>query len=229
MGIRESFKRIDVKNVLITGATGMIGNLVCRYCLDREDVSKVISVSRRSSSITDPKFKEIIHEDFLNLETITECFEEIDVCFFCIGVYTGQVPTEEFQKITVDYTRAFVLALKTKSPNSTFCFLSGQGADSSESSRVLFAREKGKAENLLLAAEFPRTHIFRPGYIYPVQPRKEPNIGYAVLRGLYRPLSLLFPNMGVTSEKLAQTMVTVGFQDNNQVYFENSDIRLHTG
>ena len=216
-----------MKKVLITGATGMIGGLILRYCLERDDVGKVTSISRRSSNINHDNLSEVIHKDFMDLNSISDHFENIDVCFFCIGVYTGQVSTEEFRKITVDYTRSFAETLKSKSPDSTFCFLSGQGADSSESSRVLFAREKGVAENILLSLTFPRTHIFRPGYIYPVQPREEPNIGYSVLRMLYKPLSVILPNMGLTSEKLAQTMVKVGMGESDVVYFENKDIRLY--
>src|SRR5258708_37784046 len=43
-------------------------------------------------------------------------------------------------------------------------------------------------------ARFPSVYLFRPAYIYPVQPRKEPNFSYRLLRAIYLAFQLLFPN-----------------------------------
>ena len=214
-----------MKKVLITGATGMIGNVVLQACLERDDVVKVTSVSRKSLGIKHEKLVEILHDDFLNFSNIQDHFKNQDICFFCIGVYTGAVPNDTFKKITVDFTRSFAEALKKNSSPVTFCFLSGQGADSTEKSRILFAREKGVAENILKSLNFDRLHIFRPGYIYPSTPRKEPNLMYRVMRVLYKPVSKIYPNIGLTSVKLGTKMVEVGFGNFEQVVFENIDIR----
>ena len=171
------------------------------------------------------KFVEVIHTDFMDYEAIENHFKNQDICFFCIGVYSGQVPTAEFKKITVDYTRVFAETLKRNSPHSTFCFLSGDGADQKEKSRILFARQKGIAENILLRLQFAKTYIFRPGYIYPVTPRKEPNFMYKLMRLLYKPLSALSPDIGVTSVKLANKMVEIGFNGGDKIVYENRDIR----
>lgn len=40
-----------MRKVLITGATGMVGQLVLKYCLDAEDISQVVCLSRRSTQI----------------------------------------------------------------------------------------------------------------------------------------------------------------------------------
>src|SRR5688500_17487134 len=105
-----------MKNILIAGSSGMIGNLVLQNCLKRDDVQKVTAIARRKSGIDHAKLVEIVHTDFLNYTAINEYFRGQDVCFYCIGVYTGQVPRKEFRKITVDYTRDFAEALKTNSP-----------------------------------------------------------------------------------------------------------------
>lgn len=151
-----------MKNIIIAGSTGMIGNLVLQNCLKRDDIQKVTSITRRKSGIDHAKLIEVVHTDFLNYTAITEYFKSQDVCFYCIGVYTGQVPGDEFRKITVDYTRAFAEALKKNSPVATFCFLSGQGADQSEKSLFMFAKDKGIAENFLLSLHFPHTYISVP-------------------------------------------------------------------
>ena len=143
-----------MKNILIIGTNGMIGKLVLEHCLLRDDVQTITSITRKSIGISHPKLKEVLHYDFLDYTPIEDAFTNQDICFFCIGVYTGAVPRDEFKKITVDFTRVFAECLKRKSPDAVFCFLSGQGADSSEKSRVMFALDKGIAENILIKLQF---------------------------------------------------------------------------
>lgn len=214
-----------MKNIIITGTNGMIGNLILQICLKRDDVAKVTSITRKPLSMYHPKLVEVIHDDFLDFSRVEGYLKDQDVCFFCIGVYTGKVPTESFKKITVAYTEIFANALRKNNEATSFCFLSGQGADISETSRVLFAREKGIAENILVKLKFKSTHIFRPGYIYPDVKRVEPNLMYQLMRLLYKPVKFIYPNIGVTSQKLATAMVEVGM-NGGKVIFENKDIRL---
>lgn len=215
-----------MKNILVIGSTGMIGTIVLNNCLIREDVSKVISIVRNKSNKSHPKLVEIIHKDFTDFSAIKNNFSAIDICFFCLGVYTGAVAKDEFNKITIDFTAAFSELLKQESPNAVFCFLSGQGADSSEKSSVLFAKSKGIAENNLLKLKFKRTHIFRPGYIYPVVKRKEPNVMYSIMRILYKTVfKWIYPNIGISSQQLAMAMLKVGFDGNEKTILENNDIR----
>jgi nucleoside-diphosphate-sugar epimerase len=214
-----------MKNILLTGTNGMIGGLVLQECLNSPEVRKVISITRKPLGISHPKLTEIIHNNFLDYTAVESQFKNIDVCFYCIGVYTGQVPTQEFKKITVDFTKAFCETLKRNSPQTSICFLSGQGADGSEKSKVLFAREKGIAENFILSLQFQHTYIFRPGYIYPVTPRIEPNMAYKIMRLLYKPVSAIYPNIGVTSVQLAHKIFTTGLRGGDRIIYENKFIR----
>jgi hypothetical protein len=227
MGLLLLWKKSNffMKNVIITGASGMIGSLVLEECLSSSLVQKVTSVTRKPSGLNHPKLIEVIHTDFTDYSAISHFLTDQDVCFFCIGVYTGQVPRDEFNRITIDYTLAFAGALRAANSLMRFCFLSGQGADSTEKSRVLFARAKGIAENGLIGLGFEGIHIFRPGYIYPVVPRKEPNFTYRMMRLLWCPVSSVYPNIGVTSVRLATRMVEVGLNGETRVVYENDDIR----
>jgi uncharacterized protein YbjT (DUF2867 family) len=138
------------------------------------------------------------------------------------------VSDTELRRITVDYTIEFARVLRGTSPNAAFSFLSGSGADSTGRSRIAFARYKGEAENALLAAGFPHVYLFRPAYIYPVEPRKEPNFSYRLLRGIYPVFRLLFPNQVIRADDLAQTIVDVVVSETAQrggPVFENRDIR----
>jgi uncharacterized protein YbjT (DUF2867 family) len=198
------------QRVLVVGATGMVGGLVLRYALDRPDVSAVTVIARRPVDLTHPKLTQVRHVDFSDYAAVGGALADQDVAYFCLGVYTSAVSDEELRRVTVDYVAAFAAALRARSPAATVCLLSGQGADHRERSRMAFARYKGAAENALLGAGFPRVHLFRPGYIYPVTPRREPNAGYSILRALYPLASRIHPNVGVTSDEVARVMVHIG-------------------
>jgi nucleoside-diphosphate-sugar epimerase len=214
-----------LKKVLIAGANGMIGQLVLQNCLNSDLVSSVTTITRKPLAVQHPKLTAVIHNNFLNYAEIEDCFKNIDTCYYCIGVYTGQVPVKEFKIITVDITRAFCETLRRNSEEISFCFLSGQGADSTEKSKVLFAREKGIAENSILRLKFKNTFIFRPGYIYPDTPRKEPNFGYTLMRLLYKPFSFIYPNIGLQSSQLANKIFTTGLLGGDRIVYENKFIR----
>ena len=216
------------KRVIITGATGMVGGCALRICLDNPDVSLVTVIGRRPTGIDDAKLCEVIVDDFTDYSLVASKLENQDTALYCLGAYTGAVPDDLFREITVDYTIGFAKALHKASPHAAFCFLSGQGADQTEKSRMAFARYKGAAENALLDVGFPRVHIFRPGYIYPVTPRKEPNLMYTVTRYLYPLVRKLYPNIGISSEELARAMVhggLYGTRENENSVLENRDIR----
>jgi uncharacterized protein YbjT (DUF2867 family) len=219
---------MDGKRVVITGASGMVGGCALRICLESPVVSRVTAIGRRPTGISDTRLHEVVVDDFNDYSALPEALENQDAALYCLGAYTGAVPDDLFRRITVDYTLAFAKSLHSASPQAAFCFLSGQGADQTERSRMAFARYKGAAENALLDIGFSRVHLFRPGYIYPVMPRKEPNLMYTITRFLYPLLRLLYPNIGISSEDLAAAMVHAGLYgtgENEGPILENKDIR----
>jgi uncharacterized protein YbjT (DUF2867 family) len=128
----------------------------------------------------------------------------------------------------VNYPVEFARVLRSSSPGAVFSFLSGSGADPTGRSRMPFARYKGEAENALLMAGFPHVYIFRPAYIYPVKPRKEPNFTYRLLRTIYPAFRALFPNQVISADDLARAIVDVVVSETEQrggPVFENRDIR----
>ncbi|MEW8051216.1 MAG: NAD-dependent epimerase/dehydratase family protein [Candidatus Thiodiazotropha sp.] len=210
--------------VLITGATGMIGSLVLQHCLQDNGVEKVVSLLRRPSGVVHEKLEEIIMIDFLGLDANAPCFEGIDIVYYCLGVYTGAVDREMFRRITVDYPEALAKILIAKNPAIRFCLLSGAGADRNEKSRMMFARDKGAIENRMSRMGLKSFHAFRPGYIYPVTPRHEPNFSYRLWRWLYPLIKLMGANASVKSTELARAMFKVGLYGSDQEILENRDI-----
>lgn len=214
-----------MKNVLIVGASGMVGGEVLQQCLENHTIDNVIVLVRRPLGIQHNKLQEIIHEDYDNYETVRTYLKYVDICFFCIGVYTGAVPKDVFNRITIDMPIALGNALKKESPNVCFCLLSGMGADRSETSRMLFAKAKGIAENRLIGLNFKRLYIFRPGYIYPSKPRQAPNLWYRLFKILYKPLRGLIKNSAITSQQLAEQMLNVALvSKESQMILENKDL-----
>ncbi len=214
-----------MKKIIIAGASGMVGSIVLRECLDSPEVSEVTSLVRRSSGMNHPKLREIIHQDFLNFSEIKEHFAGQDIAHFCIGVYTGAVSDDKFKIITVDMAQSFADAVLEGNPNVTFCLLSGAGADPQEKSRVAFARYKGVAENYLIAKGFKGLNIFRPAYIYPVEKRLSPNLMYSLSRRLYPLLKNVMPGSVITSEELGKAIFKAGIEGANHGILENTAIK----
>jgi len=213
------------KHLVIVGATGMVGGYALRYSL--ATVGSVTAIVRRKLDISHPKLQEVLHRDFADCSSLSQVLSGQDAAVFCLGAYTGAVSDAELRRITVDYTIEFARVLRGSSPNAAFSFLSGSGADPTGRSRIAFARYKGEAENALLAARFPCLYLFRPAYIYPVEPRKEPNLTYRLLRTIYPVFQVLFPNQVIRADDLAGAMVDVAVQgtDRGAKVFENRDIR----
>src|SRR6201984_716348 len=216
------------KRLVILGATGMVGGCALRYALGYLSVGRVTVIARRKLGFSHPKLNEVMHQDFADCSSLAEALSAQDAAIFCLGAYTGAVTAAELRTITVDYTVEFARVLRRSSPGAAFSFLSGSGAEPSGRSRMPFARYKGEAENALLAAGFPHIYIFRPAYIYPVEPRKEPNFSYRLLRAIYPGLRVLFPNQVIRTDDLARAMVDVaprGTSERGGLVFENRDIR----
>jgi uncharacterized protein YbjT (DUF2867 family) len=209
----------------------MVGGYALRYALDHPLVGCATAIGRRTLGISHPKLKEVLHRDFADCSALADALSGQDAAVFCLGAYTGAVSDADLRRITVDYTVEFARVLRGSSPDAAFSFLSGSGADPTGRSRMAFARYKGEAENALFAIGFPRVYVFRPGYIYPVEPRKEPNFSYRLLREIYPALRTLVPNQVIRADDLARAMVEATVRltaPREALVFENRDIRLLT-
>jgi uncharacterized protein YbjT (DUF2867 family) len=217
-----------MKRVVIVGASGMVGGYALRFLLEDPAVGGVTAIGRRTLGVSHPKLTETLHRDFADCSSLAGALTGHDAAVYCLGTYTGVVSDAELRAITVDYTVAFARVLRGSSPGTAFSFLSGAGADPTGRSRLAFARYKGEAENALSRAGFPRLYIFRPAYIYPVEPRREPNFSYRLLRAMYPAFRVVFPNQVIRADDLARTMVHAvvhGDADGRTVVLENRDIR----
>jgi uncharacterized protein YbjT (DUF2867 family) len=214
--------------LVILGATGMVGGYALRYALDQPAVGSVTAISRRTLGISHPKLREVLHQDFGDCSALASALSDQDAAIFCLGAYTGVVSDGQLRTVTVGYVIEFARVLRASSPDTAFSFLSGNGADPTGKSRMAFARYKGEAENALVASGFPQLYILRPAYIYPVEPRREPNLSYRILRRIYPVFRALFPNLVIRADDLGQVMVDLVVNRTGAApsqILENRDIR----
>lgn len=209
--------------VIITGGSGMVGKLVLDNCLNSDKITEIRSFVRKPTGQKHKKLTEIVISNFEDYFSQVNLFKDVSVAFFCLGVYTGQVPDDLFKKITVTYAVEFAKTLEKNSPQATLCLLSGAGADRTEKSKTSFALYKGMTENQIAKMNL-KFYSFRPAYIYPVVPRKEPNLGYKIIRLLYPIFTLLGEKYSIKSTELANAMFTVGLNGADKQILENQDI-----
>ena len=219
---------VGQNRLVIVGATGMVGGYALRYALDNSGVKSVTSIGRKTVGISHPKLEQVLHQNFANCSPLANVLSNRGAVVYCLGTYTGSVSDEQLRVITADYTIEFARVFRDSSPDAAFSFLSGNGADPTGRSRLAFARYKGEAENAVLAAGFPHVYLFRPAYIYPVEPRNEPNFSYRLMRTVYPIFRVLLPNQVIRADDLARAMVDVVLRQTRErqsVVFENRDIR----
>jgi len=156
--------------VVIFGATGMVGKGVLLECLEDARVEDVLLVSPHPTDVSHPKIREIVHADFTEFRSIQTTFADVDACFYCLGVTVVGLNESQYYHLTYDLTLAAATALASVTAGRlTFCYVSGEGTDSTERGRTIWARVKGKTENALLGLPFKAAFMFRPGYIQPLR------------------------------------------------------------
>ncbi|MFT4155610.1 NAD-dependent epimerase/dehydratase family protein [Parafilimonas sp.] len=208
--------------VIITGATGMVGEGVLFECLQNAAVSEVLIINRRHYEIQHPKLKELLAPDFFRLDDYADKIQGYDACFFCAGVTSVGKKEPEYTKLTYDTTLAFAKVLWQHNNNMVFTYVSGSHTDSTEKGRVMWARVKGKTENDLAKLGFKAEYNFRPGAMLPFEGQRNWKSTYKLLAGI---IKVFAPKTVLTMHEVGKAMincVTIGYHKN---ILEISDIR----
>ncbi len=146
----------------------MVGAGVLIECLDDPRVESVLAVGRRSCGVAHPKLRELIRSDLIDYGDAIDDLRNHDACFFCLGVSAARMSEAAYHTVTYDLAVAAAESLLDLNPALTFCYVSGEGTDSTERGRLMWARVKGKTENQLLRI-VPNAYMFRPGFIQPLR------------------------------------------------------------
>jgi len=214
--------------VILFGATGMVGQGVLRECLIDADVDRVLSIGRSSVAVSNPKFEQILRPDLSNYSDIETKLTGYDACFFCLGVSSGGMDKQEYERITFGITLAAAEVLCRLNPQMTFVYVTGMGTDSSEKGRVFWARIKGRTENALLRLPFKAAYMFRPGFIEPMHGVRSKTLSYRLFYDATRPfmqvMRWLFPGFILTTEQIGRAMLAVVRNGAEEKVLETRDI-----
>jgi uncharacterized protein YbjT (DUF2867 family) len=215
--------------VIITGATGMIGEGVLHECLHHPEVEKVLVISRNSCGYTHPKLSEIIHSDLSDISSLGESITGYNACYFCLGVTSVGKNEAEYTRLTYNLTLNFATVLAAHNPDMTFCYISGASTDSSEKGKTMWARVKGKTENDLMKLPFKQVYNFRPGGIetfLPLRPSQTYYKTYKYLGWLFALLKIVTPNMVITLKDLAAAMINTSRIGYSKNILEMKDMKI---
>jgi uncharacterized protein YbjT (DUF2867 family) len=198
--------------VIVFGATGMVGRGVLRECLADPAIERVLVVGRNATGVTDGKLHEIVRADLFELSDLADELSGYDGCFFCLGVSSAGMAEEKYRRVTYDLTLGVARILADRNPGSAFVYVSGQGTDSSEQGRSMWARVKGATENALLRLPL-RVYLFRPGYIQPLHGitsrTRWYRLMYVLTTPLYPVLKRLLPGQVTTTEQIGRAMINL--------------------
>lgn len=199
----------------------MVGKGVLLECLDHPQVENVLLINRRSINMSHPKLEEVIHTDFSDYTTIIDKLEGYDAAYLCMGVSAAGLDETRYTEITYLFTINLAKTLYVLNPKMTITYVSGQGTDSSEKGRMMWARVKGRTENDLLKMGFPQAFMFRPGTIIPLRgirsSTKLYQFFYDYLMWLIKFIKFIAPNSVVNTTQLGLAMINVtkaGFNKN---------------
>lgn len=215
-------------NVLILGATGMVGQGVMRECLLDGGVARVVTLGRRATGTAHAKVRELVHADLFHLAPIEQELAGLDACFYCLGATAAGKSEAEYARINHDMTLAIAETLARLDPDMTFIYVSGMGTDSTERGRAMWARVKGRTENALLRLPFRAAYMLRPGIILPMHGIKSRTtlyrLFYSLMTPLYPALRTLFPRAITTTEQLGQVMLRLARSGYSKPVLESADI-----
>jgi uncharacterized protein YbjT (DUF2867 family) len=214
--------------VILFGATGMVGQGVLRECLLDADVETVLAVGRGPTGVQNAKLREIVHDNFLDFSTILSQLAGYDACFFCLGVSSVGMSEERYRHLTYDITLAAATVLSKLNPGMVFVYVTGQGTDSTEQGRLMWARVKGKTENDLLKLPFKAAYMFRPAGIQPLHGVRSRTAWvqaiYVVASPLLTWLDRVAPKYMTTTEQVGRAMIKVARDGYPKPVLESEDI-----
>jgi len=215
--------------VIITGATGMVGEGVLYECLQSLEVEKVLVISRKPCGYTNPKLTEIIHSDFYDVSPLSDRLTGYNACYFCLGVTSLGKNEADYTQLTYTLTLNFATILSKLNPDMTFCYISGASTDSTEKGRTMWARVKGKTENDLMKLPFKKVYNFRPGGIEPFLPLKPSQTfynTYKYTKWLFSIMKVITPHYIITLKELAAAMINVSVTGYSKNILEMDDMKI---
>ena len=154
--------------IILTGATGYVGEGVMLELLRTPQVEKVLSVGRRSVSINrydsltaeeKAKLEEYLVPNMMALEAGDPHFEGYDAVYFIAGISSIGASEEVYRRISYDIPAHFADIMPDKG-KMTYIYLSGAGTD--PNGKQWWMPIKGATENYITTLGFKHAFAYRP-------------------------------------------------------------------
>lgn len=191
------------KVVLVTGATGSVGDGLLKAAMQDDEVETIYALTRRMSPRLEQgqasgRVKVLMHKDFTDYSMLDEELAQVNTVLWGLGTTSIGMDEETYRLIHLDFPVSFVkawLAQRTEGPMA-FHYVTGIGTGEEEAAQ--WAKDKGRAEREVselaaAAGSGLRTFGHRSAWIrptdensnwliYAAEPLFKP--GYQVIRGI---------------------------------------------
>ncbi len=196
--------------VAIFGASGTAGDGILKAALANLDIAKIQVFTRRTTpridaGVASGKVELTLHRDYLDYSALHEQIATTDAVYWAIGTNSVGVDEETYGLIHIDFPVHFVGEWLGVSDNADISFHYISSSDISADSRMMWAREKVRAENTLFdVAEGSNLRViaYRPDYIGPT--KEQAHLGQNLLYWFFAPL-----RSAVRATQIGQAMFEV--------------------
>jgi len=211
--------------VLITGASGMVGEGVLHVALSDPGIQQVLVLGRRPCGHTHPKLTEVLHPDLMDISPVADQLTGMDACFFCLGVSSVGKSEALYTELTHTLTLGIARELARRNADMTFFYVSGVGTDRTERGRTMWARVKGRTENDLAALPFRAFYGVHAGYLHPIAGLLHTQPYYAYVGWMYPLLARLAPQATCRLDELARSLIRIAREGHTSNVITVADMR----
>ena len=213
-------------DVLITGSSGMVGKSVLYECIKDDRINKIYLINRSYSGITNSKISELVIKDFSLVKNLKSKIKGCDACFHCMGITSFGHNKKYYYEVTYEMTKLIADLIYEINPSAVMTYVSGEGTNAKENSKIAWANVKGKAENYILNKGLKDSYMIRLGLLIPENGIKAKtriyNFFYTMMVPFY-PLMKMIPSI-TTSSKLGKAMINCVYFPSEDKYLDNRKI-----
>ena len=213
-------------DVLITGSSGMVGKSVLYECIKDDRINKIYLINRSYSEITNSKISELVIKDFSLVKNLKSKIKGCDACFHCMGITSFGHNKKYYYEVTYEMTKLITDLIYEINPSAVMTYVSGEGTNAKENSKIAWANVKGKAENYILNKGLKDSYMIRLGLLIPENGIKAKtriyNFFYTMMVPFY-PLMKMIPSI-TTSSKLGKAMINCVYFPSEDKYLDNRKI-----
>lgn len=201
-----------MRRACIMGATGLVGGFCLNMLLQSNHYGEVISVVRKPSGISHPKFREIV-VNFDNLQNYREDLKA-NHYFCCLGTTIKKAKSKEnFKKVDYEYPLKFA-EIAASHEAGAYSVITAMGADSK--SLIFYNKVKGELEDKLKKVPIPSINILQPSLL--LGERSEQRLGERIGSVIMAGTSFLMKGVlkkykAIDAVQVAKAMVSISVQE----------------